>query len=106
MRVGFRNHADKRDLGGGGGAGVVDSIADVPERAAWKGVLNREEAVGKRLGARDVLGADDGVEGDVLREAVQRVIEFVAQAAGEDGEPVSRGEPLQKAWTRQPAFAV
>ncbi len=101
-----RDDADERHAGCGRGTRIVDGVADIPQLAAGLHALDGVQAVGRGLGLRDVLGADDGIEADIGSEARQRDIELITQAAGEDGQIEAPAQSIQQARFGNPAFAA
>ena len=95
MRV--RGDADERHARRAGAARVVDGIADVPELRVRASLLDRQQSIGRRLGGGHVIGANHRIERQSRREAPQRDIGFVAQAAGEDRQAVALAQPFEQA---------
>ncbi len=102
----WRDDADEGHARGCGGTRVIDRIADVPELTAGLHALDGVQAVGRGLGVRDMLGADDGIEAEIGSEARQGDVELIPQAAGEDREIEAVAQAIQKTGFGNPAFAA
>ena len=89
MAAGFAavwQHADERDMRGFGGDRVIDIVAQIDRRGWIAPVEDNLQAFWMGLRMLHVFHCHDGLEIWAQAIAVKRVIQFVADSAGEDGK--------------------
>ena len=77
---------EERDFGGLRGERVVNIVADIESLVRVAAIQDLYQAVGSGLGIRNVFDRDDCFEVAADLVAIERVIQFVPVASGENGE--------------------